>query len=139
MSDWPDPEGAVRAWLRADAPLDAIVADRIWFGVPKVDPVWPLVTVQRVGGGNAEGDAPIDEAQLQIDCWGELYANGNANKAQAWQVAVAVRRALEVVNDTLIATGCRAAINVESIQWAPDPDDDRPRYIVQAVGSFWAV
>jgi hypothetical protein len=139
MSAWPDVDGAVRTWLRADTGVQAIAAQRCYFGVPKPEPVWPLTTVQRVGGGNAPGDAPVDEAQIQIDCWGEIYPSGNGNKSQAWQLARAVRAALEVVNDTLIATGVRAAIDVESVSYAPDPTNDRPRYIVSAVGSFWAV
>ena len=139
MSAWPDVEGAVRSWLRADTGVQAVVAQRVFFGVPKPDPVFPLAVVQRVGGGAAPGDAPLDEALVQIDCWGSFHDNGNGNKASAWSLAAAVRTALEVDNDTLIATGVRAVIAVETIAWAPDPDNDRPRYIVQCAGSFWSV
>lgn len=140
MSSWPDPEGAVRDWLRTRPSVQAIAAQRVFFGVPKVDPVWPLVSVFRIGGGNALGDAPVDEPILQIDCWGELYPNGNGNKAQALALANAVRGELaDLDNDTLIATGVRAAIEAVEMTFAPDPDNDRPRYVLTVTGSFIAV
>lgn len=139
MSDWPDTEGAVRTWLRNQTGVQAVVATRIYFGVPKPTATYPLVTVQRIGGGPTAGDAPVDAAMLQIDVWGDKHANGNGNKAGCWTVSAAVLAALEVVNDTLIATSVRAAINVESVIWAPDPTDDRPRYVITATGSFWVV
>jgi hypothetical protein len=139
VSTWPDAEGATRTWLRADAGVVAQMSTRVFFGVPKPTATYPLATVQRIGGGPGAGDAPVDEALLQIDVWGDKHANGNGNKAGCWTATAAVLAALEVVNDTLIATGVRAAINVESVNWLPDPADDRPRYVITVSGSFWAV
>jgi len=139
VSDWPDTEGAVRTWLRASTVAHAVVADRIYFGVPKESPTWPLVTIQRVGGGNDASDAPVDNALIQLDCWGTLHPNGNGDKAGCLTVANAVRSALEVVNDTLIATSVRASIEVESIIWLPDANNDRPRYVVTANVWAWRV
>lgn len=140
MSSWPDPEGALRTWLRTRPAVNALVAQRVFFGVPKPDPVWPLVVVSRIGGGNGVGDAPVDEPIIQIDCWGELYASGNGNRAQALALANAVRaELLDLDNDTVIVTGVRAAIEAVEMTFAPDPDNDRPRYVLTATGSFIAV
>lgn len=124
----PDVEGGVRAALRADDGVSALVDQRVYFGVPS-NPVWPLVTVQRIGGGDDPGDAPIDQALVQIDCWG-----ADRNKTQAWAVAAAVRawaqsvrRATEL-NTEVVAYG----VTVESVIFAADTAD-RPRYALTAL------
>lgn len=134
----PDVEGGVRAFLRADAGVVALVAQRVFFGVPD-EPTWPLVTVQRVGGGDDFSEAPIDQALVQIDCWGRLYSDTDptkkhGDKAQARAVANAVRAALhEIRSDTTSFVGCvlyGATVNADL--FAPDPDNDRPRYSLLA-------
>ena len=135
--DYPDVEGALRTWLRARPAVQGVVAQRVWFGIPKVDPVFPLVVVSRIGGTNAAGDAPVDEPLVQIDCWGDIHANGNGNKASALGVANVVRaELLDLVNDTTIAPGVRAAIASVDMAYSPDPDNDRPRYVLTVAGSF---
>jgi hypothetical protein len=132
---WPDVEGAMRTWLRNHTAVSAIVGARVFFGVPKKSPRFPLVTVQRVGGGDDLGtDAPLDIALLQIDCWGEIDDSGNGVKSGATALVNAVRTALRAVgSDTLLTTGVTAhGVNVESVLWLPDPDNDRPRYSVTA-------
>jgi hypothetical protein len=42
-----------------------------------------MIVVQRIGGGNDASDAPVDDALVQIDCWGKLEASGNGLKAGA--------------------------------------------------------
>ncbi|MGK2948988.1 MAG: DUF3168 domain-containing protein [Acidimicrobiales bacterium] len=124
----PDVEGAVRAALRADSGVSALVGTRVLFGVPS-SPTWPLVTVQRVGGGDDPGEAPIDLGLVQIDCYGAEH-----NKAQAWAVVSAVRtwarsvRGATALTEEVTAYG----IDVESVIWAPDAAD-RPRYSVTAL------
>lgn len=124
----PDVEGAVRDALRADDDVTALVDERVFFGVPS-NPTWPLITVQRVGGGDDPGEAPIDLALVQIDCWG-----AERNKAQAWAVAAAVRAwAQSVRRATALTEEVTAyAVTVESVLWAPDPTD-RPRYSITAL------
>lgn len=134
MSTWPDVEGGMRTWLRAQTGVSALVGARVFFGIPKKNPTFPLVTVQRIGGGQDGSDAPLDLALLQIDCWGEIDASGNGVKSTATALVNAVRTALEAVGtDTQLTTGVTAhGVNVESVLWLPDPDNDRPRYSVTA-------
>lgn len=131
---FPDTEGAVRAFLRASAAVSALVGQRVFFGVPD-SPTWPLVTVQRVGGGDDLGEAPIDQALIQLDCWGRLYSDSDptkkhGDKAQARAVANAVRAAVhEVRSDLTTYAGCVLyGASVNSDLFVPDPDNDRPRY-----------
>lgn len=138
MSDetFPDVEGGLRTWLRTRPEITALVGHRVFFGVPKRASAasFPLITVQRVGGGDEPGHTPLDIALIQIDCWGELDDSGNGVKSGATALVNAVRTALRaVVTDTRLTTGVIAhGANVESIQWLPDPDNDRPRYSVTA-------
>jgi hypothetical protein len=122
-----DIEGAVRDALRADAAVSALVGQRVHFGVPS-SPEWPLITVQRVGGGDDPGDAPIDRPLVQIDCYG-----AERNKTQARAIADAVRdwaRSIRRATD-LNAEVAAYGIDVESDLWAPDAAD-RPRYVITA-------
>lgn len=126
---WPDVEGALRAYLRADAGVAAIVGARVFFGVPRgaTEATFPLITVQRVGGGADTSEAPLDIALVQIDCWGVLDASGNGDKAGATALLNTVRSACSHVTDPTIR-----GINVQTVIWLPDPDTDRPRYSVTA-------
>lgn len=120
-----DIEGGVRTHLRATAGITALVGQRVYFGVPD-DPTYPLITVQRIGGGDDPGDAPLDLPLLQIDVWG-----AGRNKAQARAVADAVRvwaRSIRRATD-LDGTTTAYGVTVESDIWAPDPSD-RPRYTI---------
>lgn len=126
MSTWPDVEGAVRAWLRADTGVQAVVDRRVFFGVPQDPARYPLVTIQRVGGGNdPSADVPIDQAVLQVDVWGNPRRKDEAHRALA-----AVRTALERIrgNTRLDAGTVAFGADVESVAFFPDPADDRPRY-----------
>lgn len=129
---WPDVEGAARDYLRADAGVAALVGARVFFGIPKgaKEATFPLVVVSRVGGGQATGDAPVDVALLQIDCWGSIGTEGNGLKAGATALVNAVRSSLDAVGTD--STAVLKGANVESVLWLPDADNDRPRYAVTA-------
>lgn len=124
----PDVEGGVRDALRDDDAVAALVGTRVYFGVPS-SPTWPLIVVQRVGGGDDPSEAPIDLSLVQIDCYG-----ATANKSQAWAVAAAVRAwARTVRRATALNTEVTAyGVNIESVLWAPDAAD-RPRYSLTAL------
>jgi hypothetical protein len=136
--DFPDVEGGVRDYLRAHASVSALVGTRVFFGIPAA-PTFPLITVTRVGGTDDTSEATIDQALVQIDCWGRLYADTDpthkgGDKAQCDAVRRAVRRAFRdirtatALNASTVAYGAR----VESDPFRPDPDSDRPRYAVTA-------
>lgn len=132
---YPDVEGAVRALLRANTGVAALVSTRVFFGVPRnaeeVD--YPLVTVSRVGGGQAPGPTPLDVALIQVDVWGKFLASGPGDKAGATAVLNAVRSALDVTQSVTPLTG-HQILGAESgtVIWLPDPDTDRPRYTLTA-------
>lgn len=122
-----DIEGGVRDHLREDTAVAALVGTRVFFGVPE-NATWPLITVQRVGGGDDSGDAPLDQPLVQIACWGAMR-----NKSQARAVADAVRawaRSIRRATDLNTEVTAYGAV-VESDLWAPD-DTDRPRYVITA-------
>lgn len=135
-NEWPDPEGAIRTYLRGDADVQAIAGMRVFFGVPRKadEDTFPLVTVQRIGGGqDPTSDAPLDLALLQIDCWGSIDDSGNGRKAEATGLVNAVRSALDRIRErTSAGTTDIFGVQVAGVTWLPDPADDRPRYSVTA-------
>lgn len=124
--DFSDVEEGVRQYLRNDTDVDAVVDRRVFFGVPKEGPTFPLITVRRVGGGDDASEAPVDLAVVSISCW------GTNTKSSAWSTAAAVRKALHKIRrKTLLAPGVYAhGATVDGVIWSPDPEDARPRYIV---------
>lgn len=128
-----DVEGGLRTWLRTVPDITAQVSTRVFFGIPRdsagvATTSFPLITLQRVGGGPQSGEAPLDNALVQIDCWGAI-----GNKAQAWAVAKAVMDTLESLTPREIATGVYAyGASVDSVIFLPDPADSRARYVVTA-------
>lgn len=133
--EWPDVEGALRTYLRANAGVQtALGGQRVFLAVPD-DPPWPLVTVTRVGGGeSATSDAPVDQALVSIECWGEIDANGRPKWLALMTVVNAVRSALDVIRGrtTLSSDVDGFGITVAGVVRAPDPDNGRPRYVVTA-------
>lgn len=132
----PDVEGGVRTFLRANAGVSAIVGTHVFFGVPRkaTEDTFPLVIVQRVGGGDDPSEVPIDVALVQIDCWGGIDDSGNGKKAEAASLLNAVRNAFFAIRGrtALSPTVDAAGITVQSVVWLPDPANDRPRYSVTA-------
>lgn len=129
VEELPDVEGALVAFLKANTAVAALVATRVFYGIPKATPVWPLVTVARIGGGDDASDAPVDEGVLQVDCWGTISTSGYGQKLPCTQLKNAVRSALRSFTGGVLATGVYAGgITVQSDIWLPDPADDRPRY-----------
>lgn len=130
----PDTEGALRTWLRAQDAVEAIVAHRVFFGVPRgaAEADFPMITLGRVGGGDDPSDVPIDNCTLQVSCWGSIDSRGNPIKASATELVNAVRSAVRAVRSRISLTADVDAlgITVESVVWLPDPDNDRPRYVM---------
>jgi len=132
----PDIEGALRTWLRAQAAVTAAVGQRVFFGVPKgaAETSFPLITVQLVDARDDDSEAPLTQAVVQIDVWGTIDDSGNGKKAECTTVVNTVRSVLRTVRGrtALTATVAAFGIDVIGMAWAPDPDNDRPRYVVTA-------
>jgi hypothetical protein len=127
---YPDAEGAIRAWARAHAVLRTKFGNpaRIYFGAPDGDPILPLLTLSRVGGAPVDGDYPVDLPLIGFHVWGN-------SKAQAADAAMALVNAINGLRDSTLA-GTDAVLcdgTVTLLVWSPDPDNDRPRYLVDAV------
>lgn len=114
----PDVEGDLRAALRADTDLAALVGSRVFLSTRALtEASYPCVVLSRIGGGDhPTSTAPIDQALLQLDIWGPARS-----KQAATDVVNAVRLALQ-----------RIGAQVVSMIFLPDPDDRRPRYVVTA-------
>lgn len=136
MTTWPDTEGALKTYLAADTAITALAGSRVFFGMPTnvTDADFPMVTLQRVGGGEGAGDAPVDDALVQIDCWGPVR-----DKAGAWSLCSAVRDRLTQRGDVALNGAVRAGFVVGSVVWLPDPGNARARYSITAEVSAWSI
>lgn len=69
MTDLPETEGAMRAWLRSRTRTAAKVAERVYFAAPESDePILPCLIFYRVGGlPDAMGQ---DYPDFIIEAWG---------------------------------------------------------------------
>ena len=113
----PDVEGDVRAMLRDDPDVAALVGARVFLSTRALtEASYPCVVVTLAGSSDDTSEAPIDLALVQLDCWGPM-----TSKSVTTDVVNAVRSALH-----------RHGIDVAGRVWAPDPDDRRPRYVVTA-------
>lgn len=123
---FPDVEGALRDWLRGRSAIEALVDERVFFGVSGDN---AQIVVQRVGGGDDLSEAPLDIALIQLDLWGSKSSPSKADldelrrtvRAELYQL-----REATALNDDVTAYGA----NVASDLWRPDPANDRPRYIL---------
>lgn len=135
MSTWPDVEGGLRSHLRSVTALTtALGGQRIFWEVPDAPP-YPCITIARVGGGDTPGsDAPVDNALISFECWGEIDAQGRGKWRELTAVVNALRSALEDIRGrTTLASGVDAfGVQVAGVVRAPDPDNGRPRYVVTA-------
>lgn len=123
-----DVEGGLRTWLRTQPLITAQVSTRVFFGIPDLV-TFPIITVQRVGGGEQDSGAPIDDALIQFDCWGS-----GSNKVQAWATTKALIDTLRNMTPQLLDTGIYG-FGVSGITWffSPDPDSGQARYVVTAL------
>jgi hypothetical protein len=106
-----DVDSAVRAWARD------VLTVPVFFGVNN-DGEFPQIVVMRLFG-------PDSDARFQFDVWG-------GTKDAAATVAADLATALNGCRYDTTAVRLHGA-NWESTRWFPDPETDRPRYIVEAV------
>lgn len=126
-------EPAVKTWL-ATTSVAALVTRSpgvlsIYLSMPPAAPI-PAVLITLVGGGPlGNADLPQTSYRVQFDCLG-------LTRDQASQLAQALIAELEWLGrggpGVVVGGVYLGSAGVVSTQWSPDPDSDRPRYIVDA-------
>lgn len=129
MADYnlmPDLEAVVRKKI-ADAGYSA------YSSIPN-NPTWPIAVVSRAGGFPAVRGY-LDSARIQIDVWGG--AKGDAtpvSKSTIQDMAQNIRLQVQRLERTKVTTPVGAWISAVldgPLQWLPDQDSGRDRYVMQ--------
>lgn len=113
------PDAAAIALLRTLTAVTALTSTRI-----STDylPGTASIRVTLLPGGQAEQE--LWRATLQIECWA-------TDQIVAGQLATAVRTSWPTVRGAVdSATWCAGAWIESNPTWMPDPESDRPRYIL---------
>ncbi len=131
MTEWPDVEGGMLTYLKSKLTLPKGVYLGIPVGAGKSPNMFPLVTIQRVGGGDDPSEAPIDRALMQFNVWG----TSDRDKARCWNCVAELRGVLSEITGatSLDANVVAFGASVNNIVYAPDGVDGRPRYVVTAL------
>ena len=113
ISVLPDAELAILQYLRAQSVVtDLVPAERITTALPK-QPVYPHVTVKRIGG-TAVAWQRVDSAALQVDVWG-------GSRYECQQIIRTVRAALlAIYGDKVDEANLVSASEEVGPQWIPD-------------------
>lgn len=89
----PDAEILARTWALSKTSITDIVDQKVATRLPQ-DAEMPFLVVTRLGGTPLSGEALIDEALLQLDCYAGKYATNNTkgqpDYATAYNLASAV-------------------------------------------------
>jgi len=89
----PDSEILARSWALSKTSITDIVGQRVATRLPQ-DAEMPFLVITRLGGTPQAGEALIDEAFLQLDCYAGKYATsetkGQPDYANAYALANAV-------------------------------------------------
>jgi hypothetical protein len=116
----PDPVDALINFLKTDAPIAAISADRV--STIKIDTPLPRIQITMVPGTVTEGYEEVTE--FQLDCWG-------GTERQAKTLARTVCNRLDVMRGPLTGGAVTSAVPSVKPFDLPDPTTGRPRSVVQ--------
>jgi len=124
-----DVEALVATFLRGQTSVTALVTDRVYTDMPhKRD--WPLVLVNRTGGGSLYKDW-LESAEIQVSAY------GGTHKA-AYNLAQACMSSMAAAMVGPHAEGVVTKVKADGIAYDPDPDSAdqqghaRPRFTVSA-------
>jgi hypothetical protein len=135
---WPDVEGALRTYLRADTDLAATVGQRVYFAVPRdskdgtFESKFPCVKITRLGGGQDPSQVPIDQALVQFDVYGKKSDEPGGGRGPTTIAMNALRKALSKAQGKtrLDPTTVTWDVDVRSVSFVSLPADDRPRFVL---------
>jgi hypothetical protein len=126
---WPDVEGAVKDYLVSEVASARGAYYAVPVGALGTPSMFPMLIVQRVGGGQDPSEAPVDLALMQITVIGrERDKEGCWNTTSETRDALAAIRGNTPIRSDVMAYGAE----VESVVYSPDTDG-RPRYVVTAM------
>lgn len=123
---WPDVEGAMKDYLATNVAS----AKGVYLGVPEGalnnPSMFPMIVVQRVGGGQDPSEALIDRPLIQL-----MVIGKGRDNAGCWNCASETRDVLAAIrgNTTLRTDVVAYGAEVESVLYTPDVDG-RPRYAI---------
>lgn len=100
--------------------------------IPAKSPVYPLITVQRLGGTPAVRRY-LDRARIQVDVWGGNRKDGSPiSKSDILDISQAARVVLlEMEGESIhepVDVFVSAVEDAMGLTWAPDPTTGRDRY-----------
>lgn len=124
-----DIEALITTFLRAQAEVIALVDDRVYSDLPH-DRVWPIVLVNRVGGGCLYKNW-LEEADVEISAYGGTHK-------QAYSLAATCIVAMAGGLAGSHPDGVVTKVKVTNVSYSPEPDSQdpqghaRPRILVSA-------
>lgn len=116
----PDPVDALINFLKSDAPIVAISADRV--STTKIDTPLPRIQITMVPGSVTEFFEETTE--FQLDCWG-------GTERQAKTLARTVCNRIDAMRGPLAGGAVTVAVPSVKPFDLPDPTTGRPRNICQ--------
>lgn len=130
-----DIESETKRWLLTTSVAPLILKSggiySAYLAMPLSAPA-PSVIISMVGGGPTRSkDIPQADYRISFDCWG-------SSRDQAGTIARTLIAELESLPRTggyvdLITGTYIGSAQVLLLRWQPDPDSDKPRYIVDAL------
>ncbi len=118
--------------LLANAPIVAIVGDRVTPLARTQGAALPAIVVQRIGNGPEyadDGEVGIESARVQIDCWAETYG-------AAKDLSGAVRDALSALADVIQGSTTFLYIVLEEERDLREPGGNAPEYLFRVSMDF---
>jgi hypothetical protein len=120
--EWVQVQKIVQAWARANV---ASVDRRVFFGANN-KAAYPQIVAFKIGG-------PDDAALIQFDVWANT-------ETQAAQIAAELCTVADQLSRYEHEAGMlKGAVVIDSGQWQPDEESNKPRYIVQIEFSAWGL
>ena len=126
----PDAEVLLVNFVKDNGALNALLSGRVATRLPK-EPTMPFMRVFRAAGTVDPGEAPLDQALMQVDCFG---ASGDTTPDYASASAVA-RTFIEQATNFRGAVGSYGTILGMTVQSGPrrieEPATGYSRYLVE--------
>ena len=127
----PAAESVAIAWLVPHPLLSELVGSRVYADVPE-GATYPLVRIERIGGGTIGGGHWLDSAHLQISAWAanaiteQGFGSARSAARGICEQAIAALHELSGVTELAVVT---AVEDVAGAKFVPDPATHHPRFI----------